>query len=213
MNYLAHIFLSGDNRKIQIGNFIGDAVKGKDYRAFAPEICQGILLHRRIDAFSDTHPAVKEAIGLGRVTFGRYSAVVTDIFFDHFLAINFKTYSGHSLRSFAWRFYVNLLCHYRYLPSRFQRFMWHFILTDRLSCYATPAGIRHSLAIMAKYRGLPVDPVQADEFLRTNHQELQVLFQSFFPAVRAMCAEELSKPAPPNEHKTEYLPTGPPFHR
>lgn len=27
MNYLAHIFLSGDDRRIQIGNFVGDAVK------------------------------------------------------------------------------------------------------------------------------------------------------------------------------------------
>lgn len=28
MNYLAHIFLSGNDRCIQIGNFIGDGVKG-----------------------------------------------------------------------------------------------------------------------------------------------------------------------------------------
>ena len=27
MNYLAHIFLSGSNRKVQLGNFVGDAVK------------------------------------------------------------------------------------------------------------------------------------------------------------------------------------------
>ena len=31
MNYLAHIFLSGNDRCIQIGNFIGDGVKGDGY--------------------------------------------------------------------------------------------------------------------------------------------------------------------------------------
>lgn len=197
MNYLAHIFLSGEKRGIQIGNFIGDAVKGKDYRFYPPEICQGILLHRQIDAFSDAHPAVKEAVNLGRALFGRYSAVVTDIFFDYFLALNFKTYSQHSLKSFAWKFYLTLIRHYRDLPPRFQRFMWHFILTDRLSCYASPEGIRRSLEIMAKYRGLPVDPQQAYDFLFLHQQDLQVLFQRFFPAIRAMCAEELAKPTQP----------------
>ena len=29
MNFLAHIYLSGENENIKIGNFIADAVKGK----------------------------------------------------------------------------------------------------------------------------------------------------------------------------------------
>ena len=32
MNYLAHVFLSGPNRKVQLGNFVGDAVKGAPIR-------------------------------------------------------------------------------------------------------------------------------------------------------------------------------------
>ena len=34
MNYLAHIFLSGNDRCIQIGNFIGDGVKGDGYKQY-----------------------------------------------------------------------------------------------------------------------------------------------------------------------------------
>ena len=56
MNYLAHIFLSGDNRKIQIGNFVGDAVKGHAYNKFSPDFRKGILLHRAIDDYTDHHP-------------------------------------------------------------------------------------------------------------------------------------------------------------
>lgn len=70
---------------------------------------QGILLHRRIDAFSDTHPLVKEAVHLVKEVGGRYAAVVTDIFFDHFLAVDFRLYATCSLGSFAgvfiWPYY------------------------------------------------------------------------------------------------------------
>ena len=45
MNYLAHIFLSGDNRRVQIGNFVGDAVKGRAYENYPSGFREGILLH------------------------------------------------------------------------------------------------------------------------------------------------------------------------
>ena len=105
MNYLAHIFLSGGDRRVQIGNFIGDAVKGEAYKRYPSGFREGILLHRKIDDFADRHPAVKEAVGLGRPYFGRYSAVVTDIFFDYFLAVDFRAYAGMPLQGFAWGFY------------------------------------------------------------------------------------------------------------
>ena len=54
MNYLAHIYLSGKNRQIQIGNFVGDAVKGKAYNSYPDFFRKGILLHRLI-AVSYTH--------------------------------------------------------------------------------------------------------------------------------------------------------------
>lgn len=58
MNYLAHIFLSGSNRKVQLGNFVGDAVKGSSYKNYPPDIAKGIQLHRAIDDYTDRHPAV-----------------------------------------------------------------------------------------------------------------------------------------------------------
>ena len=42
MNFLAHIYLSGDNDHIKIGNFIADAVKGKKYKEYPLEIQKGI---------------------------------------------------------------------------------------------------------------------------------------------------------------------------
>ena len=193
MNYLAHIFLSGANPDIQIGNFIGDAVKGNAYLHYPLAMQQGILLHRRIDAFSDTHPLVKEAVHLVKEVGGRYAAVVTDIFFDHFLAVDFRLYATCSLGSFARRFYMALLLRYRYLPPRIQGFLWHFVMTNRLGCYASVKGIQRSLEIMTTYRNLGIQPEETIDFLMRHYEELQTLFRAFFPALQVMCQAEVAR--------------------
>ena len=98
MNYLAHIFLSGSNRKVQLGNFVGDAVKGSSYKNYPPDIAKGIQLHRAIDDYTDRHPAVCEVVHRLQPEFGRYSGVLLDIYFDYLLASRFESFSGVSLR-------------------------------------------------------------------------------------------------------------------
>ena len=132
MNYLAHIFLSGPNRKVQLGNFVGDAVKGSSYKNYPSDIAKGIQLHRAIDDYTDHHPAVCEVVHRLQPEFGRYSGVLLDIYFDYLLASRFESFSGGSLRKYTRNFYLSLLINYRYLPLRFKRFIWHFILIDRL---------------------------------------------------------------------------------
>lgn len=187
MNYLAHIFLSGDDRRVQIGNFVGDAVKGRAYENYPLGFRKGILLHREIDDYTDHHPVVREVIDMLRADFGRYSGVLTDIYFDHLLARNFRHYSGRSLRRFAWGFYGALILNYRYLPERFKGFLWHFILTNRLVRYASLSGIERSLGIMVEYKNLRIDPGAAIVFFERNQERLQELFDRFLPDVRNRC--------------------------
>lgn len=61
MNYLAHIYLSGDDPLITMGNFMADGIKGKQYKTYLPQLQKGILLHRSIDSFTDSHPIVKQS--------------------------------------------------------------------------------------------------------------------------------------------------------
>ena len=92
MNFLAHIYLSGDSRELLIGNFIGDYVKGKDYEKYPPAIQDGILLHRKIDWFTDDHSITKKAKKLVRGQYGLYAGIVIDIFYDHYLSANWDQY-------------------------------------------------------------------------------------------------------------------------
>lgn len=60
MNYLAHALLSNNNKGLLIGNFIADHIRGNDFKNFPEEVIKGILLHRRIDTFTDSHPEFKK---------------------------------------------------------------------------------------------------------------------------------------------------------
>ena len=61
VNFLAHLYLSQNNTNMMIGNFIADHVKGNDYKKYSNEIQKGILLHREIDTYTDTHPIVRKS--------------------------------------------------------------------------------------------------------------------------------------------------------
>ena len=189
MNYLAHVFLSGPNRKVQLGNFVGDAVKGSSYKNYPPDIAKGIQLHRAIDDYTDRHPAVCEVVHRLQPEFGRYSGVLLDIYFDYLLASRFESFFGVSLRRYTRTFYLSLLINYRYLPVRFKRFIWHFILTDRLRKYATLNGIRESLNIMVEYHHIDISVDKAICYLKEHDEELFAVFQPFFIELQRFCAE------------------------
>jgi acyl carrier protein phosphodiesterase len=192
LNYLAHIYLSGTDSRVQVGNFIGDFVKGSQLNAYPENIRHGIVLHRKIDSFTDSHPVVRETIALLRPTFGRYSGIIVDMYFDYFLANNFSDYVRQkSLDKFAFRFYLATLVNYRYLPERVKGFIFHFILTNRLSKYSKLAGLKDSLEIMANHKVPAIHPEETITFLIQNHDELEKLFYQFFPDLVVYVQKEL----------------------
>ena len=93
MNFLAHIYLSGNNDMLKIGNFMADSVRGHHYLDYPDEIRKGILLHRYIDTFTDAHPIYRKSKHRLHEKYGHYSGVIMDIVYDHFLAKNWNNYS------------------------------------------------------------------------------------------------------------------------
>ena len=93
MNFLAHIYLSGDNDLIKIGNFMADGIRGKQFENYHPEIQKGIILHRFIDTFTDAHPVFRQSTKKLHENYHHYAGVIVDVFYDHFLAKNWNLYS------------------------------------------------------------------------------------------------------------------------
>ncbi len=117
MNFLAHIYLSNDDPKIMVGNFIGDFVKGRNFsQQYEPAIAKGIELHRLIDDYTDRHPVVHQSKLKLREKYRHYAAVIVDIFYDHFLSKNWNDYHSIPLALFAQATYETIASHQSVLP-------------------------------------------------------------------------------------------------
>ncbi|MCG6186138.1 acyl carrier protein phosphodiesterase [Maribellus maritimus] len=179
MNYLAHLYLSGKEEDVIVGNFIGDYVKGKKYINYPGPVQKGILLHRQIDSFTDTNPKFREAKQLLLAEYGLHAGVVIDLFYDHFLARNWPSYSQLILRDFTKKIHAILLSHFFYLPKRVQGFLPFLIQHKRLESYATIEGIQKTLEIMSSHTSLPAKSEKAIEILRENFIFFENNFTSF----------------------------------
>ena len=141
MNFLAHIYLSGDDDFIKIGNFMADGIRGKEYLNFPVQIKKGILLHRQIDTFTDAHPIFRKSKHRLHKNYGHYSGVIIDIFYDHFLAKNWRTYSATNLNDYTANFYNVLQQNTVSLTLRAKNMLPHMIKNNWLLSYQTVDGI------------------------------------------------------------------------
>jgi len=180
MNFLAHIYLSSDNELLTIGNFAGDGVRGKNYTHFPVAMQAGIRLHREIDTFTDTHPIVKRSKKRLHKTYGHYSGVIVDIFYDHFLAKNWRDYSDLNLTDYIDDFYKSLIRNLQYLPERFKKFTPIMIEGNWLLSYASIEGIQLVLDGMNRRTKGKSKMNTATTELRVHYDEFETEFTQFF---------------------------------
>lgn len=180
MNFLAHIYLSGDSDEIKLGNFIGDFVKGNKYLNYPEQVALGIRIHRSIDSFTDHHRDIYACNQLLKSNYGRYSGVITDVFFDHFLAANWNDYSVDTLRQFAKHAHAVFLSNFGLLPFRVKQFLPFLIQHKRLESYARKENILTVLEIMSRRTSLPDHGRWAMEVLDQEYEQFESLFRSFF---------------------------------
>ncbi|WP_435412580.1 ACP phosphodiesterase [Psychroserpens mesophilus] len=180
MNFLAHIYLSGDNELITIGNFVADAIRGNKYKVLSPEFQVGVKLHRHIDTFTDAHPIVRQSTKRLHKNYSHYSGVIVDILYDHFLAKNWSKYSNIPLESYVDNFYESLKEHFDILPERFQKLMPFMIADNWLLSYAEVEGIQRVLNGMNKRTKHKSGMNLATNELREFYSEFENEFSLFF---------------------------------
>ncbi len=181
MNYLAHVLLSGNNEEVIIGNFIGDYVKGKHFKKYSELIRKGILMHRSIDSFTDRNKTVKKSKLLLIRKYGKYSGIIIDIFYDHFLARNWHRFSSQSLNDFTQNLHKILNKYFELLPEEVKKFVPSFIDKDWIRTYRSIEGIEKVLKRMSGVTTLPDETDYAISILRDNYNEIENDFLNYFP--------------------------------
>ncbi|HAH54530.1 MAG TPA: DUF479 domain-containing protein [Flavobacterium sp.] len=180
MNFLAHIYLSGDNDLMKIGNFMADGIHGKHFDTFPMEIQKGIILHRSIDTFTDTHPIFRQSTKRLHANYHHYSGIIVDIFYDHFLAKNWNKYSDEKLEDYVEHFYQSLNDNYEFLNEKTQKILPYLIQQNWLLSYQTIEGIENVLVKMDNRMKRDSNMRFSVTELRTYYSEFEEEFTTFF---------------------------------
>ena len=186
MNFLAHIYLSGDSKDILIGNFIGDYVKGKKITGYPEEVKQGIMLHRKIDSFTDSHMLTRSSKKIIAEKYGLYAGIVVDIFYDHFLSANWHLYSEIPLREYIQNRYRLLDSGFSIFPAGVKSWFPYFIKSNWLETYIHFNGLNMVFKRMSYRTSLPDHSEYAVSQLKENYDYLKENFLEFFTDLREM---------------------------
>ena len=191
MNFLAHIYLSGNNDLVKIGNFMADSIRGNQYTNYPENIRKGILLHRYIDTFTDAHPIYRKSKHRLHEKYGHYSGVIMDIVYDHYLAKNWSNYSDTNLEDYAQEFYKLLQQNYDILTEKTQKMMPFMIARNWLVSYASLDGLEMILFQMDYRTKHRVHMQEAINEVQEFYQEFETEFKFYFEELQQHCKEKM----------------------
>lgn len=185
MNHLAHFFLAERSPEAVAGALLGDFVKGRIRTDdFPPVMRDEIIIHRRIDAFTDTDANLLDAKNRFVKTRRRLTGIVLDVAFDHFLAKNWVSYSTENLDDFATSAYRSIETHAQRFPVNFQTFLPRMIADNFLAAFRDFKRVEFALQrLSGRVRG-GESLLGAFGELSANYIYFEDLFRDFFPRLQ-----------------------------
>jgi len=200
--------MSGTRDEILVGNFIGDYVKGFELGRYTELIRKGIMLHRHIDSFTDTNIIVKRSKTRIIEKYHKYSGIIIDIFYDHFLVANWHSYSLVSLDEFVLKVHGVLNRYIDSLPEGVKLFLPSFIKNNWIQKYSTIEGIEDVLHRMSARTTLPEETEFAIRILREEYDKFDSEFSAFFPALISYVSKSFDIELDQNEYPGMDVKTG-----
>jgi len=188
MNYLGHLALAEDNDLSRIGHYLGDFVKGDKTaisKQYPEEIVQGIIAHRKIDVFTDSHPAVRRAVELLKADSGRFTSIIVDVIFDYYLIKHWNEFFTEDFDYFVRKCYnsLEMIVSNELYPERCRNFTRRLIDNDAFHVYSDIDGIHQVLCGIDRRIKCESTLPHAQKHIKLNYPQLEQEFLSFFPDV------------------------------
>jgi acyl carrier protein phosphodiesterase len=183
MNWLAHLLLSEPDPAYRIGNLLPDLMPMAQLARLPAEYQRGIVRHRQIDAFTDSHPVVRRSIQRIEAPYRRFGGVLMDVFYDHFLAVGWQRYSPVPLPEFLAEVYDAFDAEHEALPEEVCSWLRQIKRVDLLGSYRKIDGVADALRRMERRLKRPVQLAAAVGVLEQHYQAFQADFDEFFPCL------------------------------
>lgn len=193
MNYLAHLHIAHHTNTSYTGSIMGDFFKGQVQNSSLPEDLKiGILLHRKVDSFTDSHEFVK-SLKSNMPTHRRYGGIVLDVLFDHILAKDFLRFHHQPLNEFSHHCYQNLPIQADVMSLPLIKVLTHMKQTDWLGSYRDLDTINVVLQRISQRLKRPVDLTGLIQWFVAQEKEQFVLFDVFYADLLAYAQQEATK--------------------
>jgi acyl carrier protein phosphodiesterase len=181
MNHLAHFCLADHSAVGWMGSFLGEYVKGGLKGRLPDGIERGILLHRKIDSYTDCHPMAAASRNRISPARRRFAGIIIDVGYDHFLSKNWSKFCMMDLADFTARVYEALLPLEYLLPEQPRRALPRMVRENWLMQWRSLAGVAKTLdRISARINRRDTLPGAIEE-IQENYDSLEADFLSFFP--------------------------------
>ncbi|MNF90197.1 Acyl carrier protein phosphodiesterase [compost metagenome] len=192
MNYLAHLYLGGQQPEQLLGSLYEDFVKGPLAGRYPLPLEAAIRLHRQIDVFTDNHPLVLQSLGRFPRERRRYAGIILDVFFDHCLAAHWQDYAEQPLEQFTGRVY-QVLAAQADLPGRLAQIAPSMAADDWLGSYRDFAVLEQVFRGIARRLSRPEGMDGALELVDALYAPLMDDFRSFYPELQAFAGKALAR--------------------
>jgi acyl carrier protein phosphodiesterase len=186
MNYLAHLLLAGENPEHRLGGLMADFVRGRieTLAQHYPEgVVQGIIDHRGIDSFTDTHPLFLTSRARISLQRRRVSGIIVDVAYDHFLSIHWSDFSNQSRIDFIQSVYCMLDEYADILPERLRAMAPRMIAGDWLGSYRELNNLGLAFDRMSMRLKRTDALTGALHEVEREYDRLEADFLEFFPSV------------------------------
>lgn len=184
MNWLAHLYLSAPDAEFRIGNLLPDLTSAARLAGLAEPYQRGIRRHRRIDAFTDSHPTFRSCVRRFPPPYRRYGGILTDVYFDHFLAREWPTYSDVSLPQFIGEVHRNIETCLPEIPPETTLPLLRMREENWLSSYHSLAGVRNILSRISRRFRRPFDLTDSTPIFEEYEAAFLEDFRAFFPELK-----------------------------
>ena len=181
MNWLAHLFLSEPNSAFRIGNLLPDMVGQSALSGLSSEFLRGVHQHRRIDAFTDSHPIVRRSVARVGPKFRRFGGIFVDIFYDHFLSREWPSFSATPLPVFTHEVYACFANHRHEIPAEAYAHLEQMKAENWLSTYGDLHGVAMILGRIGLRLRRPMPLAEGAAILEADYDGFAADFRAFFP--------------------------------
>ncbi len=185
MNWLAHLYLSDPNAQFRTGNLLPDLASASQLAGLPEAFQKGIRRHRAIDCFTDTHPRVKTCVSRFPPPYRRFGGILTDVYFDHFLARDWVKYSTVPLPQFIDEAYRDIDSCLPHIPTNAAYPLHRMLDEDWLSSYHTIPGIADILSRISRRLRRPFDLSRSLPIFQEQESDFSADFHAFFPELIA----------------------------